>query len=86
MTRLGVFRLFALVAGRSWPGATGKGPWLPIKKFVTKDGKRPSGLVCARASCIGLKTLYIAGKGDYKPKEDTAGKRLRIAWARSAKP
>jgi 2-iminobutanoate/2-iminopropanoate deaminase len=44
----------------------------PERTFVTKDGKRPSGLF-APGVIVG-KTLYIAGKGDYKPKEDTAGK------------
>jgi 2-iminobutanoate/2-iminopropanoate deaminase len=45
---------------------------LPAKKFITPDGKRPSGLF-APGVMVG-KTLYVAGKGDYKPKEDTAGK------------
>ncbi len=44
----------------------------PVKKFATPDGKRPSGLF-APGVMVG-KTLYVAGKGDYKPKEDTAGK------------
>jgi 2-iminobutanoate/2-iminopropanoate deaminase len=44
----------------------------PTKVFVTQDGKRPTGLF-APGVMVG-KTLYIAGKGDYKPKEDTAGK------------
>jgi 2-iminobutanoate/2-iminopropanoate deaminase len=44
----------------------------PAKKFITPDGKRPSGLF-APGVMVG-KTLYVAGKGDYKPKEDTAGK------------
>ena len=44
----------------------------PVKKFITPDGKRPSGLF-APGVMVG-KTLYVAGKGDYKPKEDTAGK------------
>src|SRR5262249_53510553 len=70
MTRLGVF-LLALVFGvlgsvqQTWAQA-------PVKKFVTKDGKRPTGLF-APGVMVG-KTLYIAGKGDYKPQEDTAGK------------
>src|SRR5262245_48938290 len=41
---------------------------LPEKKFITADGKRPSGLF-APGVMVG-KTLYIAGKGDYKPNED----------------
>jgi len=44
----------------------------PVKKFITKDGKRPSGLF-APGVMVG-KTLYVAGKGDYKPNLDTAGK------------
>jgi 2-iminobutanoate/2-iminopropanoate deaminase len=44
----------------------------PAKKFITKDGKRPSGLF-APGVMVG-KTLYIAGKGDYKPDEKTEGK------------
>jgi 2-iminobutanoate/2-iminopropanoate deaminase len=44
----------------------------PEKKFATPGGKRPTGLF-APGVMVG-KTLYIAGKGDYKPKEDTAGK------------
>jgi 2-iminobutanoate/2-iminopropanoate deaminase len=44
----------------------------PAKKFITKDGKRPSGLF-APGVMVG-KTLYVAGKGDYKPEENTAGK------------
>ena len=38
---------------------------LPVKKFATKDGSRPSGLF-APGVMIG-KTLYISGKGDYRP-------------------
>lgn len=41
---------------------------LPEKKFVTPDGKRPTGLF-APGVMVG-KTLYIAGKGDYKPNEE----------------
>ncbi len=37
----------------------------PIKKFATKDGKRPDGLF-APGVMVG-KTLYVAGKGDYRP-------------------
>jgi 2-iminobutanoate/2-iminopropanoate deaminase len=44
----------------------------PAKRFITPDGKRPTGLF-APGVMVG-KTLYVAGKGDYKPKEDTAGK------------
>ena len=44
----------------------------PNKKFITPNGKRPTGLF-APGVMVG-KTLYVAGKGDYKPNEDTAGK------------
>ncbi len=44
----------------------------PEKKFLTADGKRPSGLFAAGV-IIG-KTVYIAGKGDYKPQEEIRGK------------
>src|SRR5262249_31701330 len=37
----------------------------PAKKFITPDGKRPTGLF-APGVMVG-KTLYIAGKGDYRP-------------------
>jgi 2-iminobutanoate/2-iminopropanoate deaminase len=42
------------------------------KRFITPDGKRPSGLF-APGVMVG-KTLYIAGKGDYKPNEDFPAK------------
>jgi enamine deaminase RidA (YjgF/YER057c/UK114 family) len=38
---------------------------VPEKKFATKDGKRPTGLF-APGVMVG-KTLYVAGKGDYRP-------------------
>ena len=41
---------------------------LPEKRFITEGGKRPSGLF-APGVMVG-KTLYIAGKGDYKPNEE----------------
>jgi 2-iminobutanoate/2-iminopropanoate deaminase len=37
----------------------------PEKKFLTADGKRPNGLF-APGVMVG-KTVYIAGKGDYRP-------------------
>jgi 2-iminobutanoate/2-iminopropanoate deaminase len=40
----------------------------PEKRFITPDGKRPTGLF-APGVMVG-KTLYIAGKGDYKPNEE----------------
>src|SRR5262245_23905201 len=45
---------------------------VPEKRFVTPDGKRPSGLF-APGVMVG-KTLYVAGKGDYKPNEEFPGK------------
>ncbi len=43
-----------------------------VKKFLTSDGKPPRGLF---ASGIMVdKTVYIAGKGDYRPDEEIAGK------------
>src|SRR5262245_56042238 len=44
----------------------------PEKRFITADGKRPSGLF-APGVMVG-KTLYIAGKGDYKPNEEFPNK------------
>jgi 2-iminobutanoate/2-iminopropanoate deaminase len=44
----------------------------PAKKFITPNGKRPTGLF-APGVIVG-KTLYVAGKGDYKPDENTEGK------------
>src|SRR4051794_34699012 len=41
---------------------------LPEKRFITPDGKRPTGLF-APGVRVG-KTLYIAGKGDYKPNDE----------------
>jgi 2-iminobutanoate/2-iminopropanoate deaminase len=38
---------------------------LPEKKFITKDGKKPKGLFTS--GVMVDKTLYIAGKGDYRP-------------------
>ncbi len=40
----------------------------PVKRFITPDGKRPQGLF-APGVMVG-KTLYVAGKGDYRPDED----------------
>jgi 2-iminobutanoate/2-iminopropanoate deaminase len=37
----------------------------PVKRFITPDGKRPTSLF-APGVMVG-KTLYIAGKGDYRP-------------------
>ncbi|HTK76497.1 MAG TPA: RidA family protein [Gemmataceae bacterium] len=40
---------------------------LPEKKFATKDGKKPTGLF-APGVMVG-KTMYVAGKGDYRPQD-----------------
>jgi 2-iminobutanoate/2-iminopropanoate deaminase len=45
---------------------------LPVKKFLTSDGSRPKGLF-APGVMVG-KTVYIAGKGDYRPNEELPGK------------
>jgi 2-iminobutanoate/2-iminopropanoate deaminase len=45
---------------------------LPEKRFITADGKRPSGLF-APGVMVG-KTLYVAGKGDYRPNEEFPAK------------
>ena len=45
---------------------------LPVKKFLTPDGKRPAGLFAA--GVMVENTVYVAGKGDYKPDEEIAGK------------
>jgi 2-iminobutanoate/2-iminopropanoate deaminase len=57
-----------LILGAALP-ASGQ---LPQKRFVTPDGKRPSGLF-APGVMVG-KTLYVAGKGDYRPNEEFPGK------------
>ena len=41
---------------------------IPVKKFITRDGRRPQGLF-APAVMVG-KTLYISGRGDYRPDKD----------------
>jgi 2-iminobutanoate/2-iminopropanoate deaminase len=45
---------------------------VPAKRFATPDGRRPEGLF-APGVMVG-KTLYVAGKGDYRPKADCAEK------------
>ncbi len=45
---------------------------VPAKKFLTNDGSRPAGLF-APGLIIG-KTVYIAGKGDYRPAEEFPNK------------
>lgn len=45
---------------------------VPEKRFLTKDGKRPNALF-APGVMVG-KTVYVAGKGDYRPDEDVPEK------------
>ena len=45
---------------------------IPAKRFITPDGKRPGGLFTS-GLMVG-DTVYIAGKGDYRPDEDFPGK------------
>jgi 2-iminobutanoate/2-iminopropanoate deaminase len=45
---------------------------LPVKKFLTSNGSRPGGLF-APGVMVG-KTVYISGKGDYRPNEDFPNK------------
>ncbi|MGE3821579.1 MAG: RidA family protein [Isosphaeraceae bacterium] len=62
MTRAASIILATVVAlgfARSTPGQP------PVKRFATPDGKRPGGLF-APGVMVG-KTLYVAGKGDYRP-------------------
>jgi 2-iminobutanoate/2-iminopropanoate deaminase len=63
MTRLRpIILMSALIAlGSARPGMG----QAPEKKFITPDGRRPTGLF-APGVMVG-KTLYIAGKGDYRP-------------------
>src|SRR3954454_3868653 len=44
----------------------------PEKRFITPDGKRPTGLF-APGVMVG-KTLYVAGKGDYRPNDEFPAK------------
>jgi 2-iminobutanoate/2-iminopropanoate deaminase len=70
MTRTSRLLLASLVLLLGLANHAGAEP--PVKKFITPNGKRPSGLF-ANGIQVG-NTLYIAGKGDYKPNEATAGK------------
>ena len=63
---LAVTAVFALLAATfSWGES-------PEKRFLTPDGKRPAGLFAAGVM-VG-RTVYVAGKGDYKPQEEIQGK------------
>src|SRR5262249_2556756 len=63
MTRVGLLVLVPAALALSLVQAT-EGQ-VPTKRFLTKDGKRPTGLF-APGVMVG-KTVYIAGKGDYRP-------------------
>lgn len=65
-------RIFAVTAAFALLAATLSWGEPPEKKFLTPDGKRPSGLF-APGVMVG-KTVYVAGKGDYKPQEEIQGK------------
>ncbi len=45
----------------------------PKKTFLTRDNKRPENALFAPGIQVGT-TVYVAGKGDYKPDEDMEGK------------
>jgi 2-iminobutanoate/2-iminopropanoate deaminase len=63
MTRTGLLVLAPLIVAFGFDqAAVGQ---VPIKRFATKDGKRPNALF-APGVMVG-KTLYVAGKGDYRP-------------------
>jgi enamine deaminase RidA (YjgF/YER057c/UK114 family) len=61
-----VFALICLISIQIFPAQS------PVKKFLTSDGSRPAGLF-APGVIIG-KTVYVAGKGDYRPNEELPGK------------
>jgi 2-iminobutanoate/2-iminopropanoate deaminase len=70
MTRTGLLAVGSVVIALGFVAPTVR--QAPTKKFITKDGKRPTGLF-APGVMVG-KTLYIAGKGDYRPDADVSGK------------
>jgi 2-iminobutanoate/2-iminopropanoate deaminase len=70
MTRAGFVVSLSVAVAVSLAGP-GRGQ-VPEKRFVTPGGQRPSGLF-APGVMVG-KTLYIAGKGDYKPNEEFPAK------------
>jgi 2-iminobutanoate/2-iminopropanoate deaminase len=65
MSRAGLTVLACFVATLGFVPTTSAQTDLPTKKFATPDGKRPTGLF-ASGVMVG-KTLYVAGKGDYRP-------------------
>jgi 2-iminobutanoate/2-iminopropanoate deaminase len=70
MTRAGLVVLASLILGNGLARpAVGQ---VSTKKFITPDGKRPTGLFAPGVMID--KTLYIAGKGDYRPNADFSEK------------
>jgi len=67
-----VVRIVAICAFAWFGGAAVPQSQPPVKRFLTNDGSRPTGLF-APGVAVG-KTVYIAGKGDYKPDEELPGK------------
>jgi 2-iminobutanoate/2-iminopropanoate deaminase len=65
MSRAGLIILVCSVATFGIVRTTSAQTELPAKKFATKDGKRPNDMF-APGVMVG-KTLYVAGKGDYRP-------------------
>jgi enamine deaminase RidA (YjgF/YER057c/UK114 family) len=72
MTSVRFIALAGVALALALPISTTAWGQLPVKKFATPDGKRPSGLF-APGVMVG-KTLYVAGKGDYKPNEEFPAK------------
>ena len=65
MSRAGLTVLACVVAALGFVPTTSAQTDVPTKKFATPNGKRPTGLF-APGVMVG-KTLYVAGKGDYRP-------------------
>jgi len=72
MTRAVFFAIPSVVAALALALAQPAWGQLPVKKFATPEGKRPTGLF-APGVMVG-KTLYVAGKGDYRPNEEFPAK------------
>jgi 2-iminobutanoate/2-iminopropanoate deaminase len=70
MTRLLSLALALLLAGLVWVSTADA--QAPVKRFITPDGQPPTGLF-APGVMVG-KTLYLAGKGDYRPNDAFPGK------------
>src|SRR3954447_6676347 len=74
MTRAGLIVLASVVfaLGLDQPTVGQVQVQVPAKKFLTKNGERPSGLF-APGVMVG-KTVYVAGKGDYRPNANLSEK------------